>query len=230
VRAGHLRLVEPLEELPRIPVSADLAAPVPQSGGPQRVRIADAAIRCISRTGVARTTLDDVAKEAGCSRATVYRAFPGGKEEVVAAAVETELARFFSSLAVEMGRAEDLEDAIVCGMVAAASCFATHPALGYVLENEPGVLLPHLCFAPMDRVLEAASRFVAPFLARWLDPEAARRVADWAARIVISYIASPAPGVNPCEMQSTRKLVNTFVMPGARALAEERATNDRRRR
>jgi AcrR family transcriptional regulator len=223
VRAGHLRLVELPEELN--------SAEAPRSQpAPQRVRIADAAIRCIARTGVAKTTLDDVAREAGCSRATVYRTFPGGKEEVVAASVETELARFFSAVAVEMGRADGLEDAIVSGIAATASVFDAHPALRYVLENEPGVLLPHLCFAPMDHALEVSSRFLAPFLARWLDPEAARRVAEWAARIVISYIASPAPGVDLRDGESTRKLVNTFVMPGARALANERATTDRRTR
>ena len=35
-------------------------------------------------------------------------------------------------------------------------------ALSYVLDNEPEVLLPYLCFAAMDRVMEAASRFRGP--------------------------------------------------------------------
>ena len=85
---------------------------------PQRVRIADAATRCVARRGVTKTTLDDVAREAGCSRATVYRTFPGGKEEVIAAVVDTEVARLFSAVAVAMGGAEDFEDAVVAGIVA----------------------------------------------------------------------------------------------------------------
>ena len=40
-------------------------------------RILDAALACIARVGVGKTTLDDVAREAGCARATVYRCFPG---------------------------------------------------------------------------------------------------------------------------------------------------------
>ena len=32
---------------------------------------------CIARWGTAKTTLDDIAREAGCSRATIYRLFPG---------------------------------------------------------------------------------------------------------------------------------------------------------
>lgn len=186
----------------------------------QRVKIADAAARCVARTGVAKTTLDDVAREAGCSRATVYRTFPGGKEEVIGAVVDTEVARFFSAIAVEMGRADSLEDVIVAGITATARAISEHEALRYVLDNEPGLLLPILVFDPLDGVLDTATQFASPFLARWLDKEGARRVADWAARIAMSYVANPAPGIDLTDEGCTRQLVSVFVMPGANALAE----------
>ncbi len=92
-----------------------------------------------------------MAREAGCSRATVYRTFPGGKEEVIAAVVDTEVARLLQRHRCRDGRtADDLEDAVVAGIVATASAIEDHAALRYVLDNEPGVLVPHLCFAPMD--------------------------------------------------------------------------------
>src|SRR5471032_28339 len=77
------------------------------SATPQRVRLADAALRCVARQGIAKTTLDDVARAAGCSRATVYRVFPGGKDGLMSAVVDTEVARFFSALALRMGAAAD---------------------------------------------------------------------------------------------------------------------------
>jgi len=43
---------------------------------PQAARVLDAALTCVGRVGLAKTTLDDVAREAGCARATVYRYFP----------------------------------------------------------------------------------------------------------------------------------------------------------
>ena len=89
-----------------------------------RVRIVDGALRCLARQGIAKTTVDDMAREAGLSRATLYRTFPNGKEGVVAAVVETERARLFSSLAVVMGEAGDLEDVLVAGMVTAARWLA----------------------------------------------------------------------------------------------------------
>ncbi len=42
-----------------------------------------AALRGIARWGVAETTLADVAREAGCSRATIYRTLAGGKQALV---------------------------------------------------------------------------------------------------------------------------------------------------
>src|ERR1700722_18080436 len=99
----QLKLVDtrPGDEVSERDVTRVIAAGRPVA--PQRVRIADAANRCVARRGVAKTTVDDVAREAGCSRATVYRTFPGGKEEVISAVVDTEVARLFSALAVLMG-------------------------------------------------------------------------------------------------------------------------------
>ena len=52
---------------------------VAPSDAPLEQRILAATIRCVSRWGVGKTTLDDIAREAGCSRATIYRVVPGGK-------------------------------------------------------------------------------------------------------------------------------------------------------
>jgi AcrR family transcriptional regulator len=45
----------------------------PADAGEARERLLDAAERCFLRWGPAKTTLDDIAEEAGVSRATVYR-------------------------------------------------------------------------------------------------------------------------------------------------------------
>jgi AcrR family transcriptional regulator len=197
-----------------------------------RVRIVDAMLACLARDGAHKSTLDEVAKEAGLSRATLYRQFPGGKEAVTAAVVETEAARFSSALAVAMGEARNLEEALVSGIVEAARRIGEHAVLRYLLEHEPGVLLPHLAFAEMDKLLAEASRFAAPFLARWLEPEQASRAAEWAARIVITYVLNPDDGMDLAEVGDTRRLVRTYVMPGIQALraeSEAKARDDRAR-
>lgn len=183
-----------------------------------RVRIVDATLACLARQGLGKTTVDDIAREAKFSRATLYRTFPGGKEAIVAAVVETEVARLFSSLAVVMGEATDLEDVLVAGMVESARRLSAHRALGYLLLHEPGAILRWLTFGDLDLILFAAGDFAAPFFARWLSPDDASRAAEWAVRIVLAYLADPAPDTDLADPADTRVLVRTFVLPGILAL------------
>jgi len=208
VGALRLELVQ-VARVPDAPAGARRATPV-------RVRVVDSTLRCIARQGIAKTTLDDVAREAGCSRATVYRAFPGGKDGLLAAVADTEVSRLFSALAVAMGAAHDIEEVLVAGMVEAAATISAHPALAYLLDAEAEVVLPYLAFSQMDGVLDVASTFTAPFLGRWLDHDEAKRVAEWATRLVVSYLLCPAEGVDLCDEAHVRHLVRTFVLPGIR--------------
>lgn len=205
------------------PVSASALSRTGQatSLGAQRVRIVEGALCCIARQGIAKTTLEDVARKAGCSRATVYRAFPGGKEALLGAVADTELSRFFSALAVRMGEASDIEEVLVAGVNEAAVRISAHHALGYILENEPEVVLPHLAFSHLDKVLHISSTFAAPFLGRWLAHEEAQRVAEWAARIILSYLACPAEEADLTDVENVRHLVCTFILPGVRVMGTD---------
>ena len=165
-------------------------------------------LRCLARQGIAKTTVDDIARAAGLSRATAYRTFPRGKEGILAAVVETEVARLFSSLAVAMGEAGDLEDVLVAGMVESARWLRWHEPLTYLLEHEPGAVLPYLTFGGFDAVMRVASDLAAPFFARWLEPEQASRAAEWAVRIVMAYCSDPSPHAD---------LTDPGRHPGARA-------------
>lgn len=195
---------------------------------PRRVRIVDATLACLARYGTAKTTVDDIAREAGVSRATVYRIFRGGREEILAAVVDTEMARLFSALGVRLGEATDLADALVGGIVEATSRIRGHAALAYLVEHEPETVLGHLAFDESDRLLSTASRFTAPFLARWMSPTEAERVAEWATRIVLSYTISPSATIDLTDPGDAAQLVNTFVLPGISALqtAAEASTID----
>jgi AcrR family transcriptional regulator len=185
----------------------------------QRIRIVDATLSCLASQGLAKTTLDDIAAWAGLSRATVYRVFPGGREAILAATVETELARLFSELAVAMGEGSDLQEVLTAGIVTAARRLSDHGAIRFLEAHEPGVLLTHLCFDEMDRMLEVASSFAAPFLTRWLEPDEAARAAEWAVRITMSYLAEPGQAaLEVTDADDVAGLVARFVLPGILAL------------
>jgi len=199
-------------------VVGETGAGSPASGSPHRVRIIDGTLACLARHGTVKTTVDDVARESGVSRATVYRAFPGGRDEILAAVVDTEMARLFSALGVRLGTAHDLEEALVGGIVESSVRLRDHRALHFLVEHEPGIILGHLAFADSDRLLATASRFTAPFLARWMSSPEAERVAEWAARIVLSYAIAPSSRTDLCDPDQARRLVVTFMLPGIDAL------------
>ena len=78
-----------------------------------------ALLRCLGRYGLAKTNLDDVAREAGCSRATLYR-WVESKPELLRLAVASEEVRVLGALQGAIVGAPDLPEAIVAGVVTVA--------------------------------------------------------------------------------------------------------------
>src|SRR5689334_22955145 len=178
----------------------------------QEDRIVDATLRCVARWGLAKTTLDDVAREAGLSRATLYRTVPGGKENLMALVSAVELNRFFGELHAALQGAATLDDTIVTAVVTAARHLEHHGALNFMIEHEPEQILPHFAFGNLDRILANVRTFAAPYLEPWLGDDAGRG-AEWVARIVLSYACAPSAEYDLTDETSARRLVHTFVMP-----------------
>jgi AcrR family transcriptional regulator len=197
-------------------------------------RIVTAALSCFARYGTTKTTIDDIAREAGCSRATVYRAFPGGKEELSAAVVESEVARLFAAIAARIASIDTLEELLVAVADEAVRRIGGHPAVRFLIAHEPDVVLPRIAFSQFDTVLALASAFLAPYLEAYLSEEDARRVGEWITRIVISYLicpVRPADGTGAADEQRLpdeqhlRHVVHHFVLPGIRELQASQPAN-----
>jgi AcrR family transcriptional regulator len=181
-----------------------------------RARVCAATLTCIGRWGITKTTLDDVAREAGCGRATIYRAFHGGKAEVLEATLAREVERFRQEVGGAIdGAGDDLEEAVVAGVVAAARFLRGHDALTYLLAHEPDVILPWVAFRRMVVLHDVVGSFASPYLGRFIpDPVAARRAAEWLARVVLTYVVNPAPGRDLADPAQARRLLSTYVIPG----------------
>jgi AcrR family transcriptional regulator len=204
--------------------------------------VLEAALRRVARFGISKTTVDDIAREARLSRASLYRFFPGGREEILATMVEREMRSFFWKLGARLDGVDDYEERIVIGMTVAAEQLVAHEALGFVLAHEPELVLPHVSFAGLDHVLDTAAVFFAPYLVGLLEPEDARRAAEWVTRLVLSHVLCPPNSVpsswsepransfrgavgtafalhpEPLSEDRARWLVHSFIMPGIRAL------------
>jgi AcrR family transcriptional regulator len=160
--------------------------------GDVRERLLQATYDCVARWGLAKTTVEDAAREAGVSRATVYRYFPGGREELIGAVVSWEFARFFLRLYEEVHDAETLEEVMERGLVFAHRALTEHEVLQRILQTEPEILLPRLTVESTE-THKLVAAFLAPYLVRHgmaegTDLDAS---ADFLARMVLSYIGSP---------------------------------------
>jgi AcrR family transcriptional regulator len=152
----------------------------------------EATYACIARWGISKTTIEDAAREAGMSRASVYRHFPGGRDELISATVAWEELRFFSRLYDELHDAPTLEEVLVRGLPFAHRSIVEHEVLQRVLETEPGLLLPKLT-VESTRVTALISGFLVPYLGlERLDPGVdAHEAADLLARMLLMYITTP---------------------------------------
>src|SRR5471032_1883492 len=104
-RSAQYCLIE-MNTSPAVPNSS------PGAGSQVATRVLDGALACIARVGVGKTTLDDVAREAGCARATVYRTFPG-KQALFRALLDREVEALGARALDAAGAADTLADAVV---------------------------------------------------------------------------------------------------------------------
>ena len=178
-----------------------------------RARAVEAALTCVARHGLAKTTLDDVAREAGCARATLYRYF-GGKRQLVAHTVAAEAERIGSSLRQAAAGAHDLEDAIVAVLTTGARELAGHEALAFLLAFEPDLVLPFVTFEGGDRILCDAGAAIAPCFEPFLPAGEAERLGEWVARVGLVYTCPPAGPIDLSDPAAARDLVRHFVLPG----------------
>jgi AcrR family transcriptional regulator len=151
---------------------------------------------CVARYGLAKTTVEDVVKESGVSRATIYRQFPGGRDELLRETVGWEIGRYFIRLADHVQGAADLADLLEDGLVFARRTLLEHELLQKILVTEPERLLG-LLSTEATKTLPFIADFLLPYLAReeragrlraGVDPD---RAADYLARAVLSLIGAP---------------------------------------
>jgi AcrR family transcriptional regulator len=162
-----------------------------------------------------KTTMEDIAHEADLSRATLYRAFPGGRDEVLDAVVTWEVARFFLRVR-EAIHADELDTVAVLeeGLVAAHDALEHHDLLQRLLRDEADQLLPPLVTV-MPMVQQALAdwfrpRLEAAALRPGVDPAEA---ADLVARMALSYLGTQGRW-DLRDATQVRRLVRAHLLAG----------------
>nr|WP_277351836.1 helix-turn-helix domain-containing protein [Antrihabitans stalactiti] len=99
-------------------------------------RILAAAQQEFELVGIRRSSMSDVARRAGISRAAVYRRYPG-KDSLVQAVAGREMLAVLARVAAAVAAAPDAAGTVVQLAVASARELRANPLLGKLMETEP---------------------------------------------------------------------------------------------
>ncbi len=184
--------------------------------GDARERIMRGALRCVERNGLSGFSLEDVARESGLSRTSIYRHFPGGRHQLIEETATWEVGRFWSRLADAVVDLDNLEDRLVAGLMLGAHQITESRIMGNLMDPELEVLVDAL--QPAQPLVQAVIR---DYMVVLLDTERAEgrlgrsadgqpveigEAADYLTRMILSVMSSPA-GTDLSDEVQTRDLV-----------------------
>ena len=107
----------------------------PPSAGGERDKIVDAAIRCFERFGPQRTSMNDIADEAGISRRTLYRQFDD-RPALVAEILERRLSELHASVLAHLATYDDIEEALVEGSLFSVEAGESDDLVSEIVRHE----------------------------------------------------------------------------------------------
>jgi AcrR family transcriptional regulator len=166
-------------------------------------RILDAAGRCFASQGVPSTSIADIAREAGCSRPTIYRYFDD-RQALRLAFVHREARRLGAEVATAVGHLDDPAARFVEAALLALAGVRASPTLAAWFA--PGGSPIATDMAGSSTVVEAMA---GTLIGHPADPDHRDR-ARWVVRIMLSLLTMP--GTDETE---ERRMLERFVVPVA---------------
>jgi len=183
-------------------------------------RILEAAEECFARYGFQKTSMEDIAREAGLSRRSVYRHFPDKSalfNEVATGRTRIFLDEILRSTAKLTGLSAQIEE------VARLTNHFIHedPISAALLRVDPDSLA-RMISTEARGLLSMAMEAIVPLI------EAARangevradldvtRAAEWIARMVFSLAATPSVTFDIDDPRQTAAFIREFLVPGLR--------------
>lgn len=182
-----------------------------------RERILDGAAEALIRYGLAKTTVEDVARAAGLGRATVYRWFPDGRDGVFDALVARELAAVADEILDRLRAAPDLAAGVHAVLRWGGSALRSHTLLQAALDSAPDELAIRLA-----RFEHGLDDLLVPVVAERLvaevgDADGRTGDAQYVVTMVLSLIANPGSW-DLDDDAAVAELVRTQVLAGMEGL------------
>ena len=180
-----------------------------------RAAILTAAEECFARYGIAKTTMEDVAKAASMSRATVYRYF-ADRESLIAESVVRRARANMSRARAHITRWPTVEERIVEGICQDIRKGHLDPMVNRLVSPESMALSMQL-LGESGRAIELTHELWGPILA---DEQAAgniradldlRMLSEWISELEIMYISQY--GTDDNALERVREKLRAFVVP-----------------
>ncbi len=164
----------------------------------------DAAGQAFARFGVTRATMIDVARMAGCSRATLYRYFPN-REALHLGFVHRATLRIAARVATAPGAGgpSSLVDRIMAGIAGVRS----DPLLSVWFEPE-NMAVPIAVSQSSDLLQAMTAGMAGEFQADAKAPEEIERRGVWLLRCIVSFLVMPGESE-----EAERAMIESFLVP-----------------
>ncbi|BAN00864.1 TetR/AcrR family transcriptional regulator [Ilumatobacter coccineus] len=128
------------------------------SNSDERAKILDAAVRCFERYGPQRTSMTDIADEAGISRRTLYRQF-NERPALIAEILDQRIFELRKAVVKRLERFDDLEEALVEGSLFSVEAAEADELMSEIVAHEhagtPGRFLLRTNEATTARMVES---------------------------------------------------------------------------
>lgn len=181
-----------------------------------RTRLLDAAYEQFCRSGIHRSSMEEVARRANLSRVTLYRRFES-KDALVEQVLLREFRRYFDQFLIDIRTARTVADRIVLGFVSSLRAIRTNALIGGLLDAEPTLLAGSL--VGDGRMLAIARQFVAAQLRRERQAGTISHelnlelTAEMMVRIAASFLMVPTDIVDLDDEEQLAAIAREFIVP-----------------
>lgn len=180
-----------------------------------RIAILDAANLCYARSGIAATTIDDIAAEAGLGRATIYRHF-SNHEDILSHLIFREFDCVCQQVREIIDRSDSPASIVSAVFVHVLTEFPKLPLHQIVMREDETVFVASL-FKSSSILKKLQLDIVKPLYCKIKQHGQLRSgvslelLADWLQRVVLSMYSLPSETQD--DRKAIRRYVNMFVVP-----------------
>lgn len=158
--------------------------------------ILQAAKHCYLHFGIAKTGMQDIARQAKLARSTIYRYYPSA-DELLLALISAEMQDVNRQLSKRLARFQRPEDTIVEGLLIAIKTIPQHPLLSQVFAGDDSSALRRKIWnSPTIVALgnDLMTTVMQTALAHGQLQQAVRRevLIEWVYRILLSFLSLPS--------------------------------------